>query len=132
MALLENQISNEYLRFFIILIGTIIFVAISYLILKLIVDKISKGKKSKGKFILKQLLFPVFFLVFVIGLYTSLKTLSRLDEYYLILDRISFIITTLVFALLVSRIINLSTLGWFKLKKGFESCNNIMRTCKRL
>jgi len=120
MALLENQISNEYLRFLIILIGTIIFAALSYLILKFIVDKISGGKKSKVKFILKKLSFPVFFLIFIIGLYTALKTLNKLDEYYVILDRISFIITTLFFALLASRIINLSTLGWFKLKKGFE------------
>jgi len=120
MALFENQISNEYLRFLIILIGTIIFVVLSYFILKFIVDKISGGKKSKAKFILKKLSFPVFFLIFIIGLYTSLKTLTKLDEYYIILDRISFIITTLVFALLASRIINLSTLGWFKLKKGFE------------
>ena len=120
MALLENQISNEYLRFLVILIGTIIFVTISYLILKLIVNKLSGGRKSNSKFILKKLSIPVFFLVFIIGLYTSLKTLSRLDEYYLILDGMFFIITTLVFALLISRIINLSTLGWFKVRKGFE------------
>jgi hypothetical protein len=45
MALLEDQISNEYLRFLIILIGTIIFVTLSYLILRFIVKKVSRGKK---------------------------------------------------------------------------------------
>ncbi|MFX0125648.1 MAG: hypothetical protein ACFFAE_18640, partial [Candidatus Hodarchaeota archaeon] len=120
MAILEDQISNEYLRFLIILIGTIIFVSISYLILKLIVNKISEGKKSYSKFILKQLSIPIFFLVFIIGLYTSLKTLSRLDEYYLLIDDTFFIITTLVFALLASRIITVITMGWLKVRRGFK------------
>jgi len=120
MAFLENQISNEYLRFIIILIGTIIFVTLSYLILKLIVNKISGGKKSYGKFILKQLSIPVFFLVFIIGLYTSLKTLSTLDNYYLVLDGAFFVITTLTFALLASRIITVITMGWLRVRKGFK------------
>jgi len=67
MALLENQISNEYLRFLIILIGTIIFVTISYLFLRIVVKKISGGKKSYAQFILKQLSIPVFFLVFIMS-----------------------------------------------------------------
>jgi len=120
MTLLQDQISNEYLRFIIILIGTIIFVTLSYLILNLIVKKISGGQKSYAKFILKQLSIPVFFLVFIIGLYTSLKTLSALDEYYLMLDGAFFVITTLIIALLVSRIITVITMGWLKVRKGFK------------
>jgi small-conductance mechanosensitive channel len=120
MALLENQISNEYLRFFIILIGTIIFVTISYLILRIIVKKISRGKKSYAQFILKQLSIPVFFFVFIVGLYTSLKTLSRLDEYFFEIDGAFFIITTLIIALLASRIITVITMGWLKVRRGFK------------
>ena len=120
MAILEDQISNEYLRFLMILIGTIIFVTISYLILKLTVNKTSGGKKSYSKFILGQLSIPVFFLVFIIGLYTSLKILSRLDEYYLLIDGTFFIITTFTFALLASRIITVITMGWLKVKRGFK------------
>ena len=120
MALLEDQISNEYLRFLIILVGTIIFLTVSYLILRLIVRKISGGKKTYAKFILKQLSIPVFFLVFAIGLYSSIKTLSRLDEHYLILDGAFFVITTLIAALLASRIITVIMMGWLKVSRGFE------------
>ena len=120
MALLENQITNEYLRFFIILIGTIIFVTVSYLIFRIIVKKISGGKKSYAQFILKQLSIPVFFLVFIIGVYTSLKTLSRLDIYYIQMDGIFFVITTFTFAILASRIITVITMGWLKVRKGFK------------
>lgn len=120
MAILENLVENEYARFLIIFIGTIIFVTLSYFILKLIVKKISGGKKSYAQFILKQLSIPVFFLVFIIGLYTSLKTLSRLDEYYLVIDGAFFVITTLIFALLVSRIITVITMGWLKVRRGFK------------
>jgi small-conductance mechanosensitive channel len=120
MALLENQISNEYLRFLIIIIGTIIFVTISYLILRIIVKKISRGKKSYAQFILKQLSIPVFFFVFIIGVYTSLKTLSRLDTYFFEIDGAFFIITTLIIALLASRIITVITMGWLKVRRGFK------------
>jgi len=120
MALLEEQISSEYLRFLIILVGTIIFVTLSYFILRLIVRKISGGKKTYAKFILKQLSIPVFFLVFAVGLYSSIKTLSRLDEHYLILDGAFFVITTLVAALLASRIITVIMMGWLKVRRGFE------------
>ena len=120
MALLEDQINNEYLRFLIILIGTIIFITLSYLILRFIVKKISRGKKNYARFILKQLSIPIFFLIFIIGLYTSLKTLSKLDEYYLFIDGAFFVITTLTIALLVSRIITVITMGWLKVRRGFK------------
>jgi len=120
MAILEDYISNEYLRFIIILIGTIIFVTLSYLILKLIVKKISGGKKSYAKFILKQLSIPVFFFVFIIGLYTSLKALSKLNEYYYLVDGAFFIITIFIIALLASRIITVITMGWLKVRRGFK------------
>jgi small-conductance mechanosensitive channel len=120
VAILENLVENEYARFLIIFIGTIIFVTLSYFVLKLIVKKISGGKKSYAQFILKQLSIPVFFLVFIIGLYTSLKTLSRLDEHYLIIDGVFFVITILIIALLVSRIITVITMGWLKVRRGFK------------
>ncbi len=120
MSLFENFTSNDYTRFLIILIGTIIFVTISYFVLKLIVKKISGGKKSYAQFILKQLSIPVLFLVFIIGLYSALKNLSGLDEYYLVIDGTFFVITTLIIALLTSRIITVITMGWLKVRRGFK------------
>ena len=51
MTQLENLLNNEIIRFLFIVIGTIIFVTISYFLLKLIVNKITGGKKSYGRFI---------------------------------------------------------------------------------
>ena len=59
MVSLETLIPNEYLRFLIILIGTIILVTISYFVLKLIVKRVTGRKKRYGEFILHQLSKPV-------------------------------------------------------------------------
>jgi small-conductance mechanosensitive channel len=120
MALLEGQISNEYLRFLIILIVTIIFVSLSYLILRLIVKKIVDKKKKYGEFIIKQISLPVLFLVLFIGLYTSMKSLTVLDKHYLLIDQAFFVIIIFITAFLISRIINILMLGWLKVRKGFE------------
>ncbi len=121
MALFEDQINNEYLRFLLIFIGTVIFVNISYALLNIIVKKISGGKKSHSQFILKQLSMPIFFFVFIIGLYTSFKTLTWLDKYYLLLDDTFFVITTLIVAILASRVINVLIMSWLKVKKDFKA-----------
>jgi len=120
MALLEEQISNEYLRFLIILFVTIIFVSLSYLILRFIVKRIVDKKKRYGEFILKQISLPVLILVFFIGLYTSLVSLTILEKYYLWVDGAFFIITVLITALLISRIITVLMLGWLKVRRGFK------------
>jgi len=120
MSILENILNNEYLRFLVIFIGTIVFVTISYFILKLVVMKIAGRKKSYGEFILKQLSKPVLLLVFFIGLYTSLRPLSVSIEYISWIDGAFFIIVILLAALLVSRIITVLMLGWLKVRRGFQ------------
>ena len=53
MNILETLVSNEYLRFLIILIGTIIVVTISYFILKYLVKRVA-GRNKKYGFYLKE------------------------------------------------------------------------------
>ena len=111
MALFEEHINNEYLRFLIILIGTIIFISMSYFILKFIVHRIAGSKKTYGRFIIKKLSKPVFYLIFSIGLYIAIGNLSFIGNYYLnigankyllyqVIDGIFFAILTFVIALL--------------------------------
>jgi small-conductance mechanosensitive channel len=120
MDLLNDLINDEYLSFLIIFIGTIIFVTISYFILKLIVKRIAGRKKSYGEFILKKLSKPVLFIVFFIGMYTAFRSLSTLQDYYNLIDSGIFIIITLLTAVLISNIITILMLGYLKVKKGFE------------
>ena len=120
MSLLDTIIENEYARFLIILIGTVIVVILSYLILKFIVKKIAGRKKSYGQFILKQLSKPFLLLVFFVGIYTAIKPLSILLNYITWIDGAFFVIITLIGALLISRIITVLMLGWLKVRRGFE------------
>jgi small-conductance mechanosensitive channel len=120
MSALENLLTDEYSRFLIIFIGTIIFVTLSYFILRLIVKKIAGRKKSYGEFILKKLSKPVLLIVFFIGVYTALKSLSILNEYNKWIDGGIFVIITLLSAVLISNIITVIMLGYLKVKKGFE------------
>ena len=111
---------NEYIRFLIVLIGTIVIVTFSYFILKLTVRKIAGGKKRYGEYILKQISRPIFILIFFIGLYPALRLLSILQQYSEIINGIFFIFITLIAAVLVSRILSVLMLGWLKVRKGFE------------
>jgi len=120
MSTFDILIDNEYLRFLIILIGTIIVVTLSYVILKIIVNRIAGRKKSYAKFILKQLSKPVIFLLLIIGIYSSIRQLSIIIEFQFWVDGLFFVLTTFVFALLICRIISVMMLGYLKIKKGFE------------
>ena len=120
MTILENLVENEYARFFIVLLGTIIFVTLSYFILKYIVKRIAGKKKRYGEFILKKLSKPVLFIVFFIGVFTALKSLTILTEYYEWIDGGFFVIVTLLFAVLISNMITVIMMGYLKVKKGFE------------
>ena len=120
MAIFENFIENEYIRFLIIFLGTIVFVTISYFILKFIVKSIVSGKKSYGVFVLKKLSKPVLLIIFFTGVYTALKSLTFLNEHYQWIDGGIFVIITLLSALLVSNIVTILMLGYLKVRKGFE------------
>jgi len=120
MSLLDSIFNDEYVRFLIILIGTIIFITLSYFVLKIIVKRISGGKKSYGKFIFKKISKPVFAIIFLIGLYTALELLNSLDKYKFWIDGIFFVILIFIAALLASRIITVLMIGWLKVRKGFE------------
>jgi len=120
MSILENLLNDEYLQSLIIFIGTIIFVTLSYIILKYVVKRIAGNKKRYSEFILKKLSKPVLLIVFFIGSYTALKSLTILDKYDVWIDGCFFIIVVLLSAVFISNIITVIMLGYLKVKKGFE------------
>ena len=81
--------------------------------------KIAGKKKSYGDFILKHLSKPVVFLILIIGIYSAIRQLSIIIEYLSLIDGLFFVLTTFVFALLISRLISVIMLGYLKIKKGF-------------
>jgi small-conductance mechanosensitive channel len=120
MTIIEYLTENEYILFLIIIIGTLILAAISYFILKIIVNRIAGKKKTYGEFILKQLTKPIIYLFILIGFYTAIRQLMILNDYRTIIDGSFFITTIFVFALLISRIISVIMLGYLKIKRGFD------------
>ena len=120
MSILQEIVNNEYSRFLVILIGTIIVVSITYLILRFISKRIAGEKKNYKKYIFKKLSKPTLLIVFFVGLYTALSSLSILNQYQNWIDGAFFVLTTLIFALLISNAINIIMMGYLKVRKGFE------------
>jgi small-conductance mechanosensitive channel len=120
MSILDVLVENEYLRFVIILIGTIILVTLSYFILKFIVNRIAGKKKNYGEFIFKQLSKPFILLLLIIGIYSAIRQLSIIIEYIFWFDGSFFVLTIFIIALLISRIISVIMIGYLKIKRGFE------------
>jgi len=120
LSLIDSITSNENIQFLIILIITIVAVTLSYLFLKLIINKIAGRKKTYGEYIFKQISKPIFALVLFIGLYSAIKLLTTLDQFKFWIDGSFFIIITFTIAFLVSRILNVLMIGWLKIRRGFE------------
>lgn len=120
MSLLDSITTNENIQFLIILIITIAAVTLSFLFLKIIVNRIAGRKKTYGEFIFKQISKPVFAIIFFIGLYTAIELLTSLDKYKFWIDGFFFVILAFIVALLISRILTVIMLGWLKTRKGFE------------
>ncbi len=125
--MMESLFENEYLQSLFILILTIIIILACFFILRFILRRIGKDKKY-SRYLLKKLSKPIILLIFILGLYTALKTISLTSNYsfnivgnkHIILDSVFFIITIFTISFLVSRIINILILGISKAKKGFD------------
>lgn len=119
MTFLDTFLGNEYANFVVTIIGTIIVLSISYFILKLIVRNITK-KRRYSEFILKQITKPLLLLMFFIGLYAAVKSLSIYYQYKFLFDGTFFVVTILLAGLLISRIITVIFIGYLKIRRGFE------------
>jgi small-conductance mechanosensitive channel len=120
LVVFDNFIENEYLRFLVISLGAVFFVTLTYYFLSSIVIRIAGKKKSYRDFILKKLSRPVLLIVFFIGIYTALVSLSFYEDYYFWVDGVFFVIITLLIAVLISNIISILMLGYLKVRRGFE------------
>jgi len=102
-------------------------VFLSYFVLKIIARRIAGKKKSYELFVLKQLCKPVLLLLFFIGLFISIETLSNLTKYdILVINGVFFIIIVLTIGLLVSRIITVIMLGYLKVRKGYKQTPGLL------
>jgi small-conductance mechanosensitive channel len=113
-------IENDYFIFILSLVFTIIIIGITYIIIKKIINKIAGRKKTYSKYLFKQMGIPIFFVIFIAGLYLSLQSLNILENYHQLLTDIFFIITTFLIAFIITRISTISLGAFLKIKKGLE------------
>jgi len=120
MDFITEILQNEYFLFVFTLLITVIILFISFLILRKIIHTISGKKKKFTKLLFRKISTPIFVIIFLGGLYVSLHYLNMFFEFHQELNDVFFIAITLLFALLVSRVTNLSLGTLLKIKKGLE------------
>jgi len=116
----ESYLNNEYVRFLIGMVVTLVIVIISHRLLKRHVIKTTGRRKKYARYIIDQLSRPLILLLFFSGLYAAMKPLTILIPYRLWIDNGFFVVLTLIVAFLASRILTVLMLGYLKVRGGFE------------
>ena len=126
MDYIDLIFENEFINFIFVLILTAIIIGISYIIIKKIINKIAGRKKTYSKYLFKQMGLPIFFVIFIAGLYISLKSLSIFENFHQQLTDIFFIIITFLIAFIITRISTITLGAFLKIKKGLERTPNLI------
>ncbi|MBI2668130.1 mechanosensitive ion channel family protein [Candidatus Woesearchaeota archaeon] len=112
---------NEYVKFFIILIGTFLLSEILLFIIRKYVNRItSKTKTDIDDLIIQRITKPLHAIILFIGLYFAVKSLSILENYINIVDKIFFVIFTLMISFILSKILAVLIASWLKVQKKYE------------
>ncbi len=85
-----------------------------------------KTRTDLDDMILKIVEMPMFVLFVLGGLYFALASLAELKPYIQSLDKIFFVVLTLVISIMVSRIVSLLIGRWFKVKNGHENAPQLI------
>ncbi len=121
MVSIEIMFQNEYIQFFLILLGSIIFAHIFSFVLKKYVKRVAqKTKTDIDDIILAIITKPLYILIIFIGLHIALKSLAVSASYTLWIDRAFFVITVLILSLLASKVLSVLLSRWLKVQKRFE------------
>lgn len=121
MVILTEIVKNEYFAsLFIILVSALLSKVIVFIIERYVHKFAEKTKTDIDDKILKIIKKPIYLLIILIGLNIALKTLTIVQNYNEIINKIFFVIYVLIITLTISKIITILILHWFKVKKKFE------------
>lgn len=121
--LTQNQF---FVSLLIILISAVSARLIIFTIERYIHKLAKKTKTEIDDAIIRIIKKPVYLLIILIGLNIALKTLTILQDYNQILNKIFFIVYLLLVTLMASKIITIFILHWFKVKKKFEKAPRLI------
>jgi len=121
MIPITELIRNQYFIALLILFVSFIIARISLFILKKYIHKFAlRTKTDIDDIILRIITKPLYIIIILIGLNTSLKTLTIPEPYSSIINKILFIIYVILITLAVSKVITALLVKWFKVQKKFE------------
>ncbi len=127
MITTESMLNNEYLRASIILVGSILFAYIVRLFLNKYISKLTaRTQTDLDDKIFDAVKGPLVVIIIVAGFYISLQSLSVVASYKNWLDRIYIVITIIIVALLVTKLLSLLITSWFKVQKKFEKTPKLL------
>src|SRR3989338_8132967 len=118
MPAIETLIQNEYFQSFLIFLVSLVIAKASHYILKTYLKKITEKTKSDiDDIVINIITKPLYILIITVGLYLSLKTLSIIADYILVIEKIFFVVILVIISWIVSRILKVLIVRWFKVKK---------------
>jgi len=121
MPAIETSIQNEYFQSLLIFLVSVAIAKASHYILKTYLKKITEKTKSDiDDIIINIITKPLYILIITIGLYLALKTLSIIADYILVIEKIFFVVILVIISWIVSRILKVLIVRWFKVQKKFE------------
>ena len=121
MLTIDTLIQNEYFHFLLIFLFSLVIAKASHYILKTYLKKITEKTKSDiDDIIINIITKPLYILIITIGLYLALKTLSIIADYILVIEKIFFVVILVIISWIVSRILKVLIVRWFKVQKKFE------------
>ena len=114
----------------------ILFIIIGWIIYHIIERYFTRwAKKTKTNLddeILKNIKKPIYFLVFVIGIYSALEVLTILDPYESIIAFIFIIIEILLITYIITRVVNVA-IAWYGEKRSKQKMSeHILFVLKRI
>lgn len=124
---IENIIDNEFFRFLLILIGSILLASIIHLIFKVYLKRITeKTRTDIDDIMLKIITRPLYITMIFIGLFFALKSLNILKPYENTLNSVFFILAAILVAWILAKILKVLIGRWFKVQKKFEKTPQVL------
>ena len=121
MLAIETLVQNEYFHFLLIFLFSLVIAKFLHYILKTHAKRITEKTKSDiDDIIIGIITKPLYLFIITIGLYLALKSLSILADYIALIGKIFFIVIVTIIAWIVSKVLKVLIVRWFKVQKKFE------------
>jgi len=121
MVFLDTLLENQYIRSVLILLLTIILSeTFIYIIKKYIHRLTSKTKTELDDVIISRITYPLHLTIILIGLFFALKSLTIINAYDYLINKIAFVVLTLIISFILSRIVSALVDNWLKVQKRYQ------------